>query len=737
MTPANPAQQAIQWLEQQLTDLAGIRNATPRDPSFKNWRQATLTVMQRIWPGDQERQERFRRIPFSPADPRADARTVREWYSRGCQEASRVLQGFVNDIRAQGVPAPAADVAAKPSSGEFGVDFPTVDLPSGDLGAAPATPDDAMDDLLRDLGPASGSTPRVPVAPAFQASEPTSPSVPHAQAPVTASAPPAPASSAPPPAAPASSAPPPAAPASSAPPPAAPAAGSSVQVRQPQPKKGVGARLRDLLGFAQIFQPGSPPPPEPSPAPPNGLEIIPVGDEPVAGAPGARATPPAPTMPAAPSLPPVAAAPVPAASVTPPSVVPGTSGTGGDPHPEPGMSVVMSRPTTLRGSIEKVSIESLISPEFRDETAPDPLAAPHLRPMGAPVEDVAPASAAPAAPAQLPVNQAPPAPVAAPAVDSTPASRSMEVIAPGDDLFVGKREAQIPAAPAPSGSWPLPTPSSASLPKPTPSQAMPAATPSQRMPAPTPSQSMPEPTPSQRMAVPAPEPTPSQSMPEPTPSQSMPAPTPSQSMPAPTPSQSMPAPSRADLPQVQPSAIIPMPPIVPAPGEPAAAKTPSRREKEAKPAPAKVIPLPRQAPEPVVDEPEMDLPSTEDHISREIPVDPEEFAQATEDFMRSSPVLGATGRKVKRGYDRDPAAQAFDDPDAIAVAATMDDLAELGVPASRHPEAKARLLDLARRIEKGEVEWAVLRKAVSFAMEYPELARRLIPILLPWIERAA
>lgn len=692
MTPTNPALQSIQWLEQQLTDLAGIRNATPRDPSFKNWRQATLTVMQRIWPGDQERQERFRRIPFSPADPRADARTVREWYSRGCQEASRVLQGFIHDIRAQGVPMPAADVAAKPSSGEFGVDFPTVDLPSGDLGAAPATSDDVMDDLMRDLGPASGSGPRVPMAPAIQSPAPAPLHAPSVHAPATASTPaPAPPIPAP-----------------------APAAAASVQVRQPQPKKGVGARLRDLLGFTQIFQPGAPQPADPTPAPADGLEIIPVGDEPVAGAPRPPAIAPAAPAPvaASPLVPPVAAPPVAPGSVTPTSAAPPlTSGPADDPHPEPGMSVVMSRPTTLRGSIEKVSIESLISPEFRDETTPDPLAAPHLRPMGAPdvsSEDAAPAPAAqavPAAPAQLPANQPPPAPVAAPAVDSTPVSKSMDVVATGDDLFAGKREAQIPTAPTPSGSWPLPTPSSANLPKATPSQAMPA-------------------------------PTPSQSMPAPTPSQSMSAPTPSQTMPTP-PSQSMPAPSRADLPQVQPSAIIPMPPIMPTPNEPSAATTPSRREKATKPGPAKVIPLPRQAAKPVVNEPELDLPSTEDHISREIPVDPEEFAQATEDFMRSSPVLGATGRRVKRGYDHDPPAPAFDDADAIAVAATMEDLAELGVPASRHPEAKARLLDLARRVERGDVEWAALRKAVWFAMEYPELARRLMPILLPWIERAA
>ena len=30
-----------------------------------------------------------------------------------------------------------------------------------------------------------------------------------------------------------------------------------------------------------------------------------------------------------------------------------------------------------------------------------------------------------------------------------------------------------------------------------------------------------------------------------------------------------------------------------------------------------------------------------------------------------------------------------------------------------------------------------LRKAVWFAMEYPELARRLVPVLLPWMDRAA
>ena len=170
MSHAQSPLQAIEWLEQQLTDLAGIRNATPRDPSFKNWRQGTLTVMQRIWPGDQDRQERFRRIPFSPADPRADARTIREWYSRGCQEATRVLAGFVAEIRAQGVPDIPDDVAQNPSSGEFGVDFPTVDLPSGDLGSAVGgsqKPDDLLQDLVEPAAPSAGHLP--PLPPSFQA----------------------------------------------------------------------------------------------------------------------------------------------------------------------------------------------------------------------------------------------------------------------------------------------------------------------------------------------------------------------------------------------------------------------------------------------------------------------------------------------------------------------------------------------------------------------------------------
>jgi len=116
--------------------------------------------------------------------------------------------------------------------------------------------------------------------------------------------------------------------------------------------------------------------------------------------------------------------------------------------------------------------------------------------------------------------------------------------------------------------------------------------------------------------------------------------------------------------------------------------------------------------------------------------DSAELMRATEDFMRSSPVLGATGRKVQRA-PQEAAGHGFTDPDAIAIISIVDELTQLGVPATRQSETRARLLDLSRRIENGELEWNSLKKSVWFAMEYPEVARRVMPLLLPWIDRAA
>ena len=114
----------------------------------------------------------------------------------------------------------------------------------------------------------------------------------------------------------------------------------------------------------------------------------------------------------------------------------------------------------------------------------------------------------------------------------------------------------------------------------------------------------------------------------------------------------------------------------------------------------------------------------------------EAFAEAAETFLQTSPVLSA--RPAPRSHAaRVQEELVFVEPDAIAIASILDDLPTLGIPESRHPETRARLLDLAQRLETGDLEWHILRAAVWFAMEYPALACRVVPVLLPRMDRAA
>jgi len=97
----------VQWarklLDDQLERLSELRNANPRDPGFKLWRQTTLTVIQRIWPGDLARCERFRRVPFSSTSPRQTRMQTREHFERGCAEASAYLRILTLELETQGL----------------------------------------------------------------------------------------------------------------------------------------------------------------------------------------------------------------------------------------------------------------------------------------------------------------------------------------------------------------------------------------------------------------------------------------------------------------------------------------------------------------------------------------------------------------------------------------------------------------------------------------------------------
>ena len=95
--------QAQTQLEKQIDQLGELRNAGTRAQEFREWRQTTLTLIERIWPDQTTRATRFRRIPFSPATAKADDRVTREAFERGCAEARRLLKLWQSEVATHGV----------------------------------------------------------------------------------------------------------------------------------------------------------------------------------------------------------------------------------------------------------------------------------------------------------------------------------------------------------------------------------------------------------------------------------------------------------------------------------------------------------------------------------------------------------------------------------------------------------------------------------------------------------
>ena len=72
--------------------------------------------------------------------------------------------------------------------------------------------------------------------------------------------------------------------------------------------------------------------------------------------------------------------------------------------------------------------------------------------------------------------------------------------------------------------------------------------------------------------------------------------------------------------------------------------------------------------------------------------------------------------------------------DMRALAAAVD---QLGVPRERQEIVRAALLDLGQQMDAPQAQWAALRQGMTFLMEYPQVARRVIPMLLPYLDEAA
>ena len=90
-------------LEKQIEQLSELRNGGTRAVEFREWRQTTLTLIERIWPEQASRATRFRRIPFSPTSANADDKVTRDAFERGCAEARRLLKLWLAEIGSRGV----------------------------------------------------------------------------------------------------------------------------------------------------------------------------------------------------------------------------------------------------------------------------------------------------------------------------------------------------------------------------------------------------------------------------------------------------------------------------------------------------------------------------------------------------------------------------------------------------------------------------------------------------------
>src|SRR5689334_4248872 len=101
MSAATDRARAREWLEAQIAELRTLRNASTRDSGFKQWRQHTPTLIQRIWAGDPSRPGRFKRIPFTlPGKP--DPHQVQLAYAKGCTEAMTCLRAMLKDLEGEG-----------------------------------------------------------------------------------------------------------------------------------------------------------------------------------------------------------------------------------------------------------------------------------------------------------------------------------------------------------------------------------------------------------------------------------------------------------------------------------------------------------------------------------------------------------------------------------------------------------------------------------------------------------
>jgi hypothetical protein len=168
MTASIAPKQARIQLEKQIELLGLLRNAGTRAQEFREWRQTTLTLIERIWPDQPSRATRFRRIPFSPTSAKAEDKLTREAFERGCAEARRLLRLWLAEISSRGVTqeaeAPRLAEAVRATLVEM---QPPIDLDDTDTAEIEGPPEHLTGPEPERLGrPAPPARPSVPGRPA-------------------------------------------------------------------------------------------------------------------------------------------------------------------------------------------------------------------------------------------------------------------------------------------------------------------------------------------------------------------------------------------------------------------------------------------------------------------------------------------------------------------------------------------------------------------------------------------
>ena len=116
------------------------------------------------------------------------------------------------------------------------------------------------------------------------------------------------------------------------------------------------------------------------------------------------------------------------------------------------------------------------------------------------------------------------------------------------------------------------------------------------------------------------------------------------------------------------------------------------------------------------------------------PAEMDELRSVTDEFLSSSPVFSVHGSS---GASRSEPGRAELSPSALAIMAMAVEIEALGVPEGERPRVREALLDLARNLDTAKLSWRQVRLTMAVVMEYPAIARRVLPMILPFLDRAA